>query len=202
VDAQERRGLASGLITATNPLTNATIAVLTFGLLMMLLAGSVASPYVQWGWRIPIVIGGLLAFAVFAYYVRNVEEGPDFEASAAAESPVKALFFGQHRGSLVQVFTLMTGMWFLANVAAAVLPATLKNSVGVPDKTVSVIMLIASVVTVGGFLGAAVLPDDRAAALLHRLWHHFASRRRDGLRAAAEHTGEEPRGHQHPGDRH
>lgn len=154
---KQRRGLASGLITATNPLANATIAVLTFGLLMILPAGSVASPYVQWGWRIPFVIGGLLAFAVFAYYVRNVEEAPDFEASAATGSPVKALFFGRHRGSLLQVFTLMTGLWFLTNVAAAILPATLKNSVGVPDKTVSVIMLIASVVTIGGFLGAAVL---------------------------------------------
>lgn len=154
---KKRRGLASGLITATNPLANATIAVLTFGLLMILPAGSVASPYVQWGWRIPFVIGGLLAFAVFAYYVRNVEEAPDFEASAAAESPVKALFFGRHRGSLLQVFILMTGLWFLTNVAAAILPATLKNSVGVPDKTVSVIMLIASAVTIGGFLGAAVL---------------------------------------------
>lgn len=154
---KKRRGLASGLITATNPLANATIAVLTFALLMVLPAGSVDSPYVQWGWRIPFVIGGLLAAAVFVYYVRHVEEAPDFEASAAKESPVRALFLGRHRRSLMQVFILMTGLWFLTNVAAAILPATLKNAVGVPDKTVSVIMLIASVVTIGGFLGAAAL---------------------------------------------
>lgn len=154
---KKRRGLASGLITATNPLANATIAVLTFALLMVLPAGSVDSPYVQWGWRIPFVIGGLLAAAVFVYYVRHVEEAPDFEASAAKESPVRALFLGRHRRSLMQVFILMTGLWFLTNVAAAILPATLKNAVGVPDKTVSVIMLIASVITIGGFLGAAAL---------------------------------------------
>lgn len=154
---KKRRGLASGLITATNPLANATIAVLTFALLMVLPAGSVDSPYVQWGWRIPFIIGGLLAAAVFVYYVRHVEEAPDFEASAAKESPVRALFLGRHRRSLMQVFILMTGLWFLTNVAAAILPATLKNAVGVPDKTVSVIMLIASVITIGGFLGAAAL---------------------------------------------
>jgi len=154
---KKRRGLASGLITATNPLANASIAVLTFVLLMILPAGSVSSPYVQWGWRIPFVIGGLLAAIVFIYYVRNVEEAPDFEASTAKESPVKALFLGTHRRSLMQVFILMTGLWFLTNVAAAILPATLKGAVGVPDKTVSVIMLIASVVTIGGFLGAAAL---------------------------------------------
>ncbi|WP_104175921.1 MFS transporter [Arthrobacter sp. Y81] len=154
---KKRRGLASGLITATNPLANATIAVLTFVLLMVLPAGSVDSPYVQWGWRIPFIIGGLLAAAVFVYYVRHVEEAPDFEASAAKESPVRALFLGRHRRSLMQVFILMTGLWFLTNVAAAILPATLKNAVGVPDKTVSVIMLIASVITIGGFLGAAAL---------------------------------------------
>lgn len=151
------RGLASGLITATNPLANATIAVLTFALLMLFPAGSVDSPYVQWGWRIPFVIGGILAGIVFVYYVRNVEEAPHFEASAAKESPVKALFLGRHRRSLMQVFILMTGLWFLTNVAAAILPATLKNTVGVPDKTVSVIMLIASVITIGGFLAAAAL---------------------------------------------
>ncbi|WP_035741822.1 MFS transporter [Arthrobacter sp. MA-N2] len=154
---KKRRGLASGLITATNPLANATIAILTFTLLMMLPAGSIASPYVQWGWRIPFAIGGILAAAVFFYYLRHVEEAPGFEASAAKESPVRALFLGKHRRSLLQVFILMTGLWFLTNVAAAILPATLKNAVGVPDKTVSVIMLIASVVTIGGFLGAASL---------------------------------------------
>jgi MFS family permease len=154
---KKRRGLASGLITATNPLANATIAVLTFALLMVLPAGSVDSPYAQWGWRIPFVIGALLAAAVFVYYVRHVEEAPDFDASAAKESPVRALFLGRHRRSLMQVFILMTGLWFLTNVAAAILPATLKNAVGVPDKTVSVIMLIASVITIGGFLGAAAL---------------------------------------------
>lgn len=154
---KKRRGLASGLITATNPLANATIAVLTFVLLMLMPAGSVDSPYVQWGWRIPFVIGGLLAVVVFFYYLRNVEEAPAFESTAPKVSPVRALFFGAHRRSLFQVFILMTGMWFLTNVAAAILPATLKGAVGVPDKSVSVIMLIASVITVGGFLAAAVL---------------------------------------------
>lgn len=154
---KKRRGLASGLITATNPLANATIAVLTFVLLIVLPAGSVHSPYVQWGWRVPFIIGGILAGAVFVYYVRHVEEAPDFETSATKESPVRALFLGRHRRSLLQVFILMTGLWFLTNVAAAILPATLKTAVGVPDKTVSVIMLIASVVTIGGFLGAAAL---------------------------------------------
>ena len=161
---KKRRGLASGLITATNPLANALIAGLTLALLTLMPSAGIHSAYVQWGWRIPFLLGGLLAAGVFVYYLRHVEEAPAWESTGGTESPLKALFTGQHRRSLFQVFILMTGCWLLTNVAAAILPGTLKATVGVPDKTVSIIMLVASVITIAGFLGSASSHKKSAAA--------------------------------------
>jgi MFS family permease len=156
--ARRRRGLASGLITATSPLANAVIATFTLTLLSLLASDGIDSPYVQWGWRIPFLVGGALTIALLVYYVRNVRE-PHTPAAAEERtvSPLIQLFVGQHRKALLQVFVMMTGVWLLTQVAAAILPSTLANVVGLPAKTVSIIMLTASVVTVGGFLATALL---------------------------------------------
>ncbi|MCA1222629.1 MFS transporter [Streptomyces sp. 8L] len=152
-----KRGLASGLITCTSPLATASIAALSLFLLSVMPPDGVHSAYVQWGWRIPFFIGGLLGGILFFYYRNNVEEAPAFEASEATRSPLRELLDGRHRRDLAQVFVLMTGAWLLTNVAAAVLPSMLKSEVGLPDRTVSVILLISSLVCVGTFLGCALL---------------------------------------------
>ncbi|MGI5439287.1 MFS transporter [Streptomyces shenzhenensis] len=152
-----RRGLASGLITCTSPLATASIAALSLFLLSVMPPDGVHSAYVQWGWRIPFFIGGLLGIVLFFYYRRNVEEAPAFEAGESTASPLRELLGGRHRRALAQVFILMTGAWFLTNVAAAVLPSMLRNDVGLHDRTVSIILLISSVVCVGTFIGCAVL---------------------------------------------
>lgn len=156
-----KRGLVSGLITCTSPLANATIALLTLVLLSSMTSTGLDSAYVQWGWRIPFVIGALLAAATFVYYLTHVEESPDFgddtSDSEEAKSPLAQLVHGTHRGKLLQVFVLMTGAWLLTNLGAAVLPSVMKLELGVPSTTVTPIMMISSLISVGTFIGAAVL---------------------------------------------
>ncbi|MGR3939611.1 MFS transporter [Streptomyces sp. BRA346] len=135
----------------------ASIAGLSLLLLSVMPPTGLDSAYVQWGWRIPFFIGGLLGIVLFFYYRRNVEEAPAFEAAQTTGSPLRELLGGRHRRALAQVFILMTGAWLLTNIAAAVLPATLKADVGLPDRTVSIVLLISSVVCVGSFVGCAVL---------------------------------------------
>jgi MFS family permease len=154
---RHKRGLASGLITSTSPAATATIAGLTLLLLSVLPSAGLDSAYVQWGWRIPFFIGALLAVGLFVYYLRNVEEAPSFDAGEASGSPLRELLGGRHRRALLQVFVLMTGTWILTNMAVAVLPATLKNDVGLDDRSVTVIMMIAPLACIGGFLVCAVL---------------------------------------------
>ncbi|MFE7032830.1 MFS transporter [Streptomyces sp. NPDC057621] len=154
---RRKRGLASGLITCTSPLATAVIASLSLLLLSIMPPDGVHSAYVQWGWRIPFFIGGLLGVILFFYYRNNVEEAPAFEEAETTSSPLRELVRGRHRGALAQVFLLMTGAWFLTNVAAAVLPSTLKNVVGLADRTVSVVQLICSLACVATFIGCAML---------------------------------------------
>lgn len=47
------------------------VAMLMFALIPL---DGLYSPYAQWGWRIPFVIGGLLAGFLALYYVFNVTE--------------------------------------------------------------------------------------------------------------------------------
>src|SRR5918998_689354 len=103
-------GLAA-LILSGYPLAFAAISAITTVLLLFIPAGDINSPYVQWGWRIPFVIGALLAFALVLYYVYLVDESELFEESGGGgESPPKQLF--TQRGKLLsflQGFLLMTG---------------------------------------------------------------------------------------------
>ncbi|MEU0506519.1 MFS transporter [Nocardia sp. NPDC005998] len=162
-----KRGLVSGLITCTNPLANASIALITLVLLNSMTSTGTDSAYVQWGWRIPFVIGALLAATTFIYYVTHVEESPEFDNSddnapvtastTSSTSPLMQLVRGEHRTALVQVFVVMTGAWLLANLGLAVLPSMMRLQLQVPSTTVTPIMLISSLITVGTFIAAAVL---------------------------------------------
>src|SRR5919205_438082 len=76
---KEKRGLYSALIMSGYPLAFATISAITTVLLLLIPAGDISSPYVQWGWRIPFIIGSALAFALVFYYVRSVSESELFE---------------------------------------------------------------------------------------------------------------------------
>lgn len=154
---RHRRGLASGLITCTSPAATASIAALSLLLLSVMSSGGLDTAYVQWGWRIPFVFGAVLALALFVYYRRNVEEAPTFDAADTPRSPLAELLGGRHRGALLQVFVLMTGTWTLTNIGVAVLPATLKTTVGLDDRSISVIMTIAPLACIGGFLACALL---------------------------------------------
>lgn len=163
---KNRRGLVSGMITCTSPLANATIALITLILLNSMTSTGIDSSYVQWGWRIPFVVGGLLALATFVYYITHVEESPEFDdveqldvpaSTAGPSSPLAQLLKGRHRTTLLQVFVLMSGAWLLTNLGTAVLPSILKLQLKVPSTTVTPIMMVSALVTVGTFVGAALL---------------------------------------------
>ncbi|OZF07857.1 MFS transporter [Rhodococcus sp. 15-1154-1] len=164
---KDKRGLVSGMITCTSPLANATIALITLVLLNSMTSTGLDSSYVQWGWRIPFVIGAIFALTTFVYYVTHVEESPDFEdvqnvgapliPAAAPSSPLVQLVKGQHRRTLLQVFVLMSGAWLLTNLGTAVLPSIMRLQIGVPSTTVTPIMMASALVTVVTFVGAAIL---------------------------------------------
>ena len=155
---KEKRGFYSALIMSGYPLAFAAISALTTVLLLFIPAGDINSPYVQWGWRIPFVIGSLLAFALVFYYVYLVDESELFEESGGGGSPLRQLFTERENLlSFLQVFVLMTGFWLTLQTVAAILPGLLGSQVGLSQTNTTITLVVANVVLVGGYLASGVI---------------------------------------------
>lgn len=154
---KRKRGLYGAFIMTGYPLAYCSIALITFGLLQVIPAGGLHSPYVQWGWRIPFVFGALLAFGFVAWYTLFVKESEAWEKAPKAKAPLLAVFRGRNLRNFLQVFVLMTGIWLSLNMVSAVLPGLLADPVGLDDSQVSFVLIIAYAVLVAGYLVAGVL---------------------------------------------
>ena len=86
------------------------------------------SPYAEWGWRIPFVIGAVLAGVMALYYIFQVSESEIWIAetkTAAKTLPLSDLVNGRSARNLVQVFVMMTGFWLTQNIIAIFVPSVL-----------------------------------------------------------------------------
>ncbi|MPZ63243.1 MAG: MFS transporter [Propionibacteriales bacterium] len=151
---REKRGINGGLIMTGFPLAYVTVALITFAMLQIAPADGVDSPYVQWGWRIPFFIGGLLALSFVVYYLRSVRESELFEASGGG-NPVKELFSGENRKNFIQVFTLMTGFWLSLNCVTAILPGLLGSQLDMSGTQITTTLIIAYLCVTGTYIVAA-----------------------------------------------
>ncbi len=155
---KEKRGFYSALIMSGYPLAFATISAITTVLLLFIPAGDINSPYVQWGWRIPFVIGSLLAFALVFYYVYLVDESEIFEGGGGGGSPLRQLFTERENLlSFLQVFVLMTGFWLTLQTVAAILPSLLGSQVGLSQTNTTITLVVSNVVLVGGYIASGVI---------------------------------------------
>jgi MFS family permease len=138
---KHKRGLYASLITSTSPAAYVMIAAVTLLLLQLLPSADLHSAYVQWGWRIPFVIGALLAAVLFRYYLTQVHEPPAALTGERHKLPFVRLLVRYPR-ALAQVFVLMTGTWLATNMEAAVTPAQLKAHLELSSKQVTLTMLV------------------------------------------------------------
>ena len=127
------------------------ISLFTAAMLYIAPAKGLDSPYVQWGWRIPFIVGALIAGAFLLYY-RTVPESKTWERSAKSENPIGTLFSGPSRNALLQVFVVMTGFWLTLYVVVSTIPALLTKQFAFPSTTVTYGLLIANVILIGGYL--------------------------------------------------
>src|SRR5919199_1587705 len=154
---KEKRGFYSAFVMSGYPLAFAAISAITTVLLFLLPAEDINSPYVQWGWRIPFLIGAALAFAFLIYFVRSVRESELFEESGGSEAPLRSLFTGQNLRNFLQVFVLMSGFWLTLQTIAAILPGLLGDPVGLSKTNQTITLVVANVVLVGGYLAAGLV---------------------------------------------
>lgn len=125
-------------------------------MLALIPAGGLDSPYVQWGWRIPFVIGAVLAFALAAFY-SSASESELFEASGGSETPLRELFSGDNLKNFLQIFVLMCGFWLTTLLAAAVFPSLLDSQIGLSSTEITVTLAIGYFVLALAFVGTGVL---------------------------------------------
>lgn len=138
---KHKRGLYASIITSTSPAAYVMIAAITMLLLQLLPSAGLHSAYVQWGWRIPFVIGALLAAVLFRYYLKQVHEPPAAMTGEKHKVPFVRLVVRYPR-ALAQVFVLMTGTWLATNMEAAVTPAQLKSHLELSSMQVTLTMLV------------------------------------------------------------
>lgn len=152
-----RRGLFGGLISTGFPAAYCTIALLTLGLLQILPAGDLDSPYVRYGWRILFVAGALLAFGFAWWYARNVQESEAWKTAPKAGTPVRELLSGASGRTFLQVFVLTTGLWFTSYMLTAVLPGLMKTRAGLGPTQVTLTLVVANALVILVYIGAGAL---------------------------------------------
>lgn len=128
---KEQRGLVGGFLIAGFPAAYVTINIVAMVMFGLFPLSGMNSPYAQWGWRVPFVIGSVLAGVLAMYYVHKVSESEIWQSEAADKPtqqeklPLTDLLRGKSGRSLVQVLVMMTGFWLTQNIITIFLPTGL-----------------------------------------------------------------------------
>ncbi|MET7999075.1 MFS transporter [Amycolatopsis sp. NPDC005232] len=150
-----RRGLVGGVMAAGAP-----AAITLISIIQLVVLERFSGPDLQsWGWRIPFFFGFLLGIAYVAYYSRVKEV--DLEAlkklRKGNRAPLFELFSRRNIRGFGQVFLLMTGMWFAAQIVLSFMPGLLVGVLHQNPSNVSTLEIIANVATIIGMILAGVL---------------------------------------------
>ena len=150
------RGFVGGLIQSAYPTAYVGISLFTAIMLAALPHEGLNSPYVQWGWRIPFFVGVLIALAFLVWY-RRVTESRMWTDVAKSKAPLRDLLRGQNLRNFLQVFVMMTGFWLQTQAVTSVLPGLLIQTLKLPAAIVTNALLVANLVLIAGYIGAALL---------------------------------------------
>ncbi len=154
---KEKRGAWAAFIHTGFPLSLVVISLLVAGLLRVVPAAGPDSPYVIWGWRIPFFIGAVAAAGILLYYVKKVPESKVWAKAQKTESPLKQLFAGSNLKILLQVFLVMSGVWFTLNAVTSILPGVLHSVLKVNNMVVTNAQMVANLVMALSFVPFGIL---------------------------------------------
>ena len=158
---KDQRGFVGGLILTAFPLAYVVINILAMLMFAFFPLHGADSPYVQWGWRIPFVIGAALAGMLTLYYVYKVPESEiwaEETEGAAGKTPLSDLFTGRSAASLLQVLVMMTGFWLTQNIITIFIPTTLLlHILHLPKYELTSTLLIAYTVLIFSYVAAGMI---------------------------------------------
>lgn len=168
---KEQRGLVGGIIIAGFPAAYLCINLTALAMFALFPLNGPDSPYAQWGWRIPFILGGVLAGLLALYYVRNVSESEvwtdDVKVDGApigaikkpkAPAPRASVFSGAGARSMLQVLLMMTGFWLTQNIITIYLPAgVLVQGLKLTGSQMSLVLLTTYTVLCFSYIGSGLL---------------------------------------------
>lgn len=149
------RGLVGGLMAAGAP-----IAILFISLVQLaVLEKMPKESFITWGWRLPFFFGVFLGILYLIYYskIPELEFLKKDAGVSPRKEPLRDLFTGGNFKSLGQVFLLMSGMWFSAQMVLSFLPGLLIGVLHQKPSNVSKFEILANIATVGGMILYAVV---------------------------------------------
>jgi MFS family permease len=145
---KEKRGLNAAFIHVGYPAALVCVSLLTAFMLNLAPGGDAGSAYAVWGWRIPFLIGALLAGALFLYYYLAVPESEVWRSSKKSAAPLKEIFAGADLRRLGQLIVVMSGAWLTIDATVAVLPGVINTVLGVNSPDVNTGILIGAAISV------------------------------------------------------
>ncbi|MBT1003936.1 MFS transporter [Paenarthrobacter sp. DKR-5] len=157
---KEKRGLLGGVVLAGFPLAYIVINLIGLASFNIFKVGDVHSSYVQWGWRIPFIIGALVAGALALYYTKSVSESEIWKVSESKSkgSPLREVMRGQNLKNFLQVFLMMTGFWLTQNIVTLFIPsAVLPKTLGLTGTQLTTTLLIAYACLIGSYIAAGLI---------------------------------------------
>jgi MFS family permease len=131
----KRRGLIGAIIQCSASGGPAVVAGALALTLLIAPSGDLHSPYVQWGWRLPFILGFILSVMVAWFLRRRVEESAIqveavAEAGGTAKSPLRMLLRGRTGRAFLQAWAIMTGAFFIININGSVVAQFLLTNPG------------------------------------------------------------------------
>ncbi|MFB9125771.1 MFS transporter [Paraburkholderia dipogonis] len=158
---KSQRGLVGGLILAGFPAAYVAINVIARIMFSLFPVGGPQSAYAQWGWRIPFVIGALMAGLLALYYIRKVTESEVWAGKSTGKpqtSSAGRLTSGKTFRNLVQVLLMMTGFWLTQNVVGLFLPTgILLKTLHLTALQMTTTLMISYSVLCVSYIGAGML---------------------------------------------
>jgi MFS family permease len=144
---KEKRGLNAAFIHVGYPAALVCVSLLTAFMLKLAPGGDAGSAYAVWGWRIPFVIGALLAGGLFLYYYLAVPESEVWRSSKKSAAPLKECFAGADLRRLGQLIVVMSGAWLTLDATVAALPGVINTVLGVKSPDVNTGILIGAAIS-------------------------------------------------------
>ena len=150
------RGLLGGLMLGAYTLAYVFISLVVLGVLLLAPAAGPDSAYVQWGWRIPFLIGAALGFGLLLFRAR-VPESDTWASTPKVARPLRELTRGPLRRDLLQVLLVMSGLWLMSGSVVSVMPRLLLTQFDVSAVAVTWALLLANLVLFVTFVAVGMV---------------------------------------------